>query len=214
MDNTLTQIKKSVASFRSLTQKDVQSEIDSRRAEAFRSELMYIVEDDEGDITSIESYSMNDLVISEAEVFEKIKEEMAAEINNEINEFCWDTRMKQDIFEIQVGMDDKMNLFYHYEHFTNKDYGKAKKHYLKKKSSYRSSVRRMTREKYLKQSSLVAKVLNTASKFAVVQILRNYNFLDDSLESVVRRFYSLLIPMDYNRLSDGEDLKGRLKYIR
>jgi hypothetical protein len=211
----LKQIKKEYMAINALTQKSLQSEIDLLKAQAYTSELMMIIDDNDGDIDVIENYTIDDLVIDDEKIYDRLVDDRFAALEYEMREYAWMVRIKQDIFDIKVEFDRKLNLVYRYNHFRSNSYSKVKNHYLKKQ--YRAPGRgylRVSDEIYKKQKEVLKKVLTASIKKSTVNILREFYFLDHTLRDGINRLYYSVNAENYNYLHCGEEIHHALNRLQ
>jgi len=217
----LSELRKKYQEVMALTIKDLSSEINSRRTRAYEEEMMYISEEYdclEDIMDAAMSTSMDDLVISEEEVFDDIIDGKVTEINGE-RYLIIQGVLAGAPRGIEAAIDKNWKIVYEFERYRSRSYSKVYRHYLKHSNPApaRGSLF-IPREKYDRQRDILARILNVHVSGQTIAILDRYRFLDRTFRDVIRRFHLNTLnfthadkPGAYCLIEWGAEIKSNLR---
>jgi hypothetical protein len=206
----LKQIKVQYHDIMSLTEKDLQVEIDKLMLGAIHCELMSLVEDGM-EIDEIASVDTTTLVVGSDIIFDKLIEDKIADLNYQLADVI-NEASSYVIGSINVTVRN-FKLIYSYRDFTSYDYNKAVKYYMKKNNRISNGIFRVCDRVYESQKRLLASVLNVNTSQRTVEVLNKYQFLDDTLKSVVRRMYFAVTGTNDTYLYLGKEIHHDMKIL-
>lgn len=218
---TLRGLKADLDKLNSLTKDtpEIKAEISQRRAKAYEEELISLAEENEGDVDALIGVDIDELVISEDDIFEHIIEERAGSILAQVNEVERKIRFNKDVDAIKVRLDG-FKVTFEYRNFRSKDYDAVKKHYLKTENNRgrgRYNLGLKSYETYLRQREILAKLIRTSMPKATAEALKKYNFIDENLRGAINTLYSaLVVGVDYGYcpLYMGEEINSKVEWFR
>ena len=212
---SLIELKTKYLQIKSLKKSDLQDKINSIVSKAMQDEISFILEDSDTPELDIESVSMDDLVISEDEIFQRIIEDKVAEIAFEIEELIT-AEQKRVGYKINVDVVN-FKFVYEYENFTDKNPQKVYNHYLKRNNrvaSWRENMVRKNRDVFLKQKELLTKFVDFDIKASTAIILRRYSFIDSGFKTLLDRLYFALTSKDYTPLYFGDEIRHGVNWLQ
>lgn len=199
----------------SMDNPEISQEIDSRISKAYDDEMRGILYDnDEEAMEAILDGGVVEVsLIPKDEIFHQIIEEKRAEVLSDVHELYSNLWQKCKDGVKPIIRDYKIK--FSNGDFESVSYEKARNHGLKKKN--RKGYFEFTRKDYEtfeKQKGLLAKILSVNTSESTIRTLRNYNFLDESLKDVVKRFYYPITSETTCYLHDADPINHYINWLR
>lgn len=212
---TLIELKADYLKIKSLTKTDLQGRINAIVSKTIQSEIELMLDSSDTPETDIDNLSLDNLVISEDDIFQGIIKDKIAEIAFEINKLIT-VEQKRVGYKINVDVVN-FNFIYEYKNFKDRDPQKVYNYYLKRNnrvSSWSENMVRKNRDVFLKQKEILTKFVDFDIKASTAIILRRYNFIDSGFKTLLDKLYFALTSEDYTPLYYGDEIRHGINWLQ